>query len=159
MIYMSAVRAMNQEAIDVCGQPSVHPSELKCHWRSAGLESKPTKLQEKLSVQSFSTKAPAIKGWRLLFAVDIHFHSTESYPIPCNLGELKWGLGKCIRWFTPISCIWTDLSIDKSWSLLNSCASSCAHISYLCWQSLNINPYKQRLLFYVLAEVLSQNQL
>jgi len=45
-------------------------------------------LQEKLSVQSFSTKAPA-KGWRLLFAVDIHFHSTESYPILCNLGELK----------------------------------------------------------------------
>ena len=89
MIYVSsAVRAMNQEEVDVCGQASVHPSELKCHWRSAGLESKPTKLQEKLSVQSFSTKAPA-KGWRLLFAVDIHSHSIKSYPIPCNLGELK----------------------------------------------------------------------
>ena len=45
-------------------------------------------LQEKLSVQSFSTKAPA-KGWRLLFAVDIHSHSIKSYPILCNLGKLK----------------------------------------------------------------------
>jgi len=113
----------------MCGQPSVHPSELKCHWRSAGLESKPTKRSFlfSLSVQKHPQKrvATALCCW-------YSFHSTESYPSLCNLGELKWGLGKCIRWFTPISCIWTDLSIDKSWSLLNSCASSCAHISYIC---------------------------
>ena len=145
MIYVSAVRAMNQEAVDDVWAAK-HPSEQSPCAIGGALDLNQNPPREAFC-SVFQYKSTHKMG-RLLFAVDIHFHSTKSYPILCNLGELKWGSGKCIRWFTLISCIWTDLSIDKSRSLLNSCVSSCAHISYLCWQSLNIDPYKQRWLFY-----------
>ena len=82
MIYVSsAVRAMNQEAVDAwaLGRQVYTQVSSSAIGGALDLNQNPPSfiLQEKLSVQSFSTKAPA-KGWRLLFAVDIH-------SIPLNL--------------------------------------------------------------------------